>query len=649
MSKYLLLFLILIESIVGYSNNYSKEKDSLRKLILENTGDAKAQYLINLAYYYVYSNKDSALYFFDNASFQAQTEKQKAICYFEIAKFHQYFKNNDQCLQSLDSALNYNKGKDDSLTVSILYEKNILLTNKGFYQQALEVALETLEKRKKIGDKNEELNAILQVGYTYDRMEDYHSAIKWYQKGLQLKGVNNENYIGRNYGLLGIAFDELKDYEKAIHYNLIAINHFKKVPNSVYLSTWYSNLGNTYTKIGKLDLAEDYTLAAIKLNSQNNFSAYINLAKIYIDKGKLDNAEKILIEKTKELETADQQRFLAEAYYRLYELYDKKGNYQKALNYYIKFKKTEDVRLAEDKLIKIQEFTIQYESQEKEKMILSQQNKIKENQLKLKNRNLWIMGLASTTSIIGLLGWSFYRKQVTKSTHQKNENLLKLTQQEMANEKKLTDQRTHIARDLHDNIGAHLTFIISSLENLNHSTKINEYPIFQNKIKQINSFTKTTIQELRDSIWAINQDEITLEDLIIRITNFIESANINKPKFNINVLQLVKEPQEIHLTSNAGINIYRILQEGINNAIKHSNAKNINITFEKDDNNLNLTIKDDGNGFDLEKLNEDSNGLQNIKKRTKLLKGTLDITTNHTGTAISCTFQYSQLKKQTYD
>src|SRR5690606_27114460 len=110
--------------------------------------------------------------------------------------------------------------------------------------------------RKRLPSRNHELNAVLQTGYTYDRLGDYTTAITWYKKGLEIPGVTNENFIGRAYGLIGIAYDELGDYDQAIAYNLKAVDHFEKAPSSGFLHTWYSNLGNTYTKIGKLDLAE---------------------------------------------------------------------------------------------------------------------------------------------------------------------------------------------------------------------------------------------------------------------------------------------------------------------------------------------------------------------------------------------------------
>ena len=70
---------------------------------------------------------------------------------------------------------------------------------------------------------------------------------------------------------------------------------------------------------------------------------------------------------------------------------------------------------------------------------------------------------------------------------------------------KLQEQRLRISRDLHDNIGAQLTFIISSIDNLKFGfTDISEK--LGSKLSNISSFTQQTIYELRDTIWAMNKE-----------------------------------------------------------------------------------------------------------------------------------------------
>src|SRR5690606_16095363 len=109
-----------------------------------------------------------------------------------------------------------------------LHYKVVLLQHQGQYEKALQTGHLLIDIRKALPSRNHELNAVLQTGYTYDRMGDYRKAIAWYKKGLEIPDVTNENFIGRAYGLIGIAYDELAEYDEAIEYNLKAVDHFKK-------------------------------------------------------------------------------------------------------------------------------------------------------------------------------------------------------------------------------------------------------------------------------------------------------------------------------------------------------------------------------------------------------------------------------------
>ena len=78
-------------------------------------------------------------------------------------------------------------------------------------------------------------------------------------------------------------------------------------------------------------------------------------------------------------------------------------------------------------------------------------------------------------------------------------------------------------------------------------------------------------------------------------------------------------------SKNSEINIYRILQEGINNVLKHSGAKNVNVSVSLVNDLVTLKVIDDGEGFDIEKIETKGFGMQNLAKRVSLLKGTIKI------------------------
>jgi signal transduction histidine kinase len=214
---------------------------------------------------------------------------------------------------------------------------------------------------------------------------------------------------------------------------------------------------------------------------------------------------------------------------------------------------------------------------------------------------------------LGLIGFLFYNQQKLKNRQLQKENELKDALIKIETQNRLQEQRLRISRDLHDNIGAQLTFIISSIDNLKYGFDIEDKKL-TNKLETISEFTTATIYELRDTIWAMNKTEISLEDLQSRISNFIDKAGLASDGIDFNFKSNTSEIGDLKFSSVEGMNIYRIIQESINNALKYSEAKHIGVHFSSEVNTLVFKILDDGKGFDIQNT-QMGNGINNMKKR----------------------------------
>jgi signal transduction histidine kinase len=199
---------------------------------------------------------------------------------------------------------------------------------------------------------------------------------------------------------------------------------------------------------------------------------------------------------------------------------------------------------------------------------------------------------------------------------------LKTALAEIETQNKLQEQRLRISRDLHDNIGSQLTFVISSLDNLKFGKKLPKG--IADKLAMIGEFTSGTIHELRDTIWAMNKSDITLEDLLVRLSNYIDKANLasNGVEFKLEKTNITDS--EISFSSLKGMNIYRIVQEAFNNSLKYSNSKVIELSIRDLTNTLEFEIKDYGKGFDVTEVAM-GNGLNNMKKRAKDIDAEISI------------------------
>ncbi len=241
---------------------------------------------------------------------------------------------------------------------------------------------------------------------------------------------------------------------------------------------------------------------------------------------------------------------------------------------------------------------------------------------------------------MGLLIISFlvYRQQKLQNAQQQQEFELKSAISRIETQNKLQEQRLQISRDLHDNIGSQLTFIISSVDNIKYAFEI-QNTMLDSKLSNISNFARATIIELRDTIWAMNNSEITFDDLRSRIHNFVEKAKEAKNNIDFN-FTLEENLAASKFTSVEGMNIYRTIQEAVNNSIKYADATNIAINIVRHNNEIVITVKDNGKGFE-EKETQPGNGINNMRKRVSDCKGTLKIdSTPNAGTSIIIKLPY---------
>ncbi len=205
--------------------------------------------------------------------------------------------------------------------------------------------------------------------------------------------------------------------------------------------------------------------------------------------------------------------------------------------------------------------------------------------------------------------------------------------QQIEIQQKIQFERERISRDLHDNVGAHLTYIIQSLDNISYRTVKNPSEKSTEKIDELSDFARDTMQQLRETIWAINKEEISISALHEKIQDHLTRLKTAIPfidfkiETNLNRDGILKPSQAIH--------IFRLIQEAINNAIKHSGSKLIVVKMNFQKPKLQVSISDSGKGFSKDADFNGHYGLENMKGRVKEMGGELTILTdNGMGTEI---------------
>jgi signal transduction histidine kinase/ligand-binding sensor domain-containing protein len=200
-------------------------------------------------------------------------------------------------------------------------------------------------------------------------------------------------------------------------------------------------------------------------------------------------------------------------------------------------------------------------------------------------------------------------------------------------QRKIQDERDRISRDLHDNVGSQITYMISSLDNLSYQLEKKGESNESGSVDELSDFARDTMQQLRETIWVLNKDAVSLEELHQKITEFVSKMMAVLPNMASQINVEGNGAQMLH--PSLAIHLFRIVQEAVNNTIKHAAAEEIAIALSLTKTQLDVLISDNGNGFDTQQEKAGHFGLSNMKQRIKEMGGTFEITSDtEKGTAI---------------
>ncbi|WP_268229723.1 sensor histidine kinase [Sphingobacterium sp. UT-1RO-CII-1] len=198
-------------------------------------------------------------------------------------------------------------------------------------------------------------------------------------------------------------------------------------------------------------------------------------------------------------------------------------------------------------------------------------------------------------------------------------------------------ERGRMARDLHDGLGGLLSSTKISLSQLSDQVASPIKNDLENSLKQMD----TAVEELRRVAHNLMPDLLNRYGLQEALKDY--AARMSNERLDIDVQFLHMESD---LEKDKQLLIYRIIQELVNNAIKHASAKQILIQLVEEETQYHLTVEDDGEGFDVEKVKgNQSAGLHNIQYRIDFLKGKLHIHSEiNVGTSVEITFPKNNTK-----
>lgn len=500
--------------------------------------------------------------------------------------------------------------------------------NTGEYPKAFDYLYRSLKIYEKHGNKYGISSAYGCMAQIYLQKDDLASAEENLKKSIGILGADKFNRfylislhtLANVYGMEG-------HYQEALSLDKEGLHICNQIHSLRNKSTFLDNKANCFMYSNQLDSASYYFNECLKIDiaigeKKQIADTYSNLGKLAMLRKDYPTAENYLKKSMDMLREIRQKPNLILTYTHLVDLYKNQRKFEQALAAQFEKERLTNELISEKKEAALAEFKILYETQKKEQQLAENQVLLLQNEAEVRQKNYFLIAAISLAVFIALVAFLIYRQQKTTNRQQQQEFQLRSAIAQIEAQNQLQQQRLSISRDLHDNIGAQLTFIISSVDNLKYAFEI-ENPKLESKLRGISNFTKATIGELRDTIWAMNYTEITIEELQSRILNFIEKAKDTQDAVDFK-FEIEEGLHQIKLTAVVGMNCYRTIQESIHNAIKYAKATEVLVSVQKNKEQLRFTVRDNGQGFDTQMV-EKGNGLRNILKRIDDIGGVLRV------------------------
>lgn len=239
-----------------------------------------------------------------------------------------------------------------------------------------------------------------------------------------------------------------------------------------------------------------------------------------------------------------------------------------------------------------------------------------------------LTSLIVTIFLMGIFLFAFqYRRKRKDHLNEKND-LNELHQQELLSSQQQTMQ--HIGTEIHDSVGQKLTLASLYSKQLSVNT-----PDLEKKITSIGNIIDESLTELRQMSKTLTNPELANAGLITLLKE--EAKRVNAT--GLYRLTLKTNVPELNLSQNSKNILFRLLQEFIQNSLKHSGCRKIEINIAIASTLLSINASDDGSGFDTNQLSEGI-GLQNMKRRAQQLKATYELKSQQEkGTLMNLQFQ----------
>jgi two-component system, NarL family, sensor kinase len=532
--------------------------------------------------YYAQGKNDSSLIFLNKAleSYKNRPDKKKeAELMNNIANIFRVTAKYDTAMVIYTNLLKYYESVNDLVMQGkILGNLGSLYYTAGNQEKAKDYTLQSLALQRKTKDKRGTAVSLVNLSVFALNKSDFKEGILYGDEALDLLKDIDKNYYAAALVRVGYCYYMTGNKEKALEYNRTAIDIYKENHNVRGMMESYRQQGDYLIEMGRYSDALNMGKEALQLADTTN---RLDMRLLY----DILKRSAIWLNQPEE-----------------------------AIHYSQEQIRMKEADLNEDWAQKIAEVDTKYNTEKKELEIAALKSEKKSNTILIVSLLVILIAGAGT-------GYSIYKnlkqRQLLSAQRIKEleqEKQITATQSVLEGE---TTERARLSRDLHDGLGGMLSVV-----KLKIATMKGNLTIPEENVASLNSAIElidTSIKELRRVAHNLMPESLMKYGLNAALADFCHSTDKVTYHFFGNDRR-VDEKTEIAT--------YRIVNELVNNALRHSEAKNINVQLLIDDTRLHVIVEDDGKGFDTEAAEaKGGNGLKNIRSRVSSLVGNLEIVT----------------------
>jgi two-component system, NarL family, sensor kinase len=622
--NFLIKNMILGMVLLCYFTSFSQTRtiDSIKKIIATQT-DKQQQ--LNAIFALCEENNslhpDSLHIYINKAALLATNDKEAnaLLQYYTIVYLSKTGKADSASILLEKTLATIDKDKQKEMYRRLLFYKSRLYIRNNQQKEGIDICLQLLQMSEKDGDILNQKKTVAQLGWAYMELGQNREALNWFYKRVTIKGVQEpKGSLSSVYGNMAAVYNELHQNDSAEFFVLKAIAIAQKEEGLVYLANAYYIYSDICIDKGNVAKAEQLLVDGLAIRKQIGDVFYVvsDITQLALFYAKTNQPQKGIAVSKEGITLAQSNKLTA----KLPILYDALAQNYKAANDLTSYSATlnqiialKDSLYTKNSAEALGEMQTKYELQKKETEIAQQK-------LSLLQRKLLLYGAAIMATALILFALYRFKKY---QQQQKTKLTAILDAEKKQNELTVKDaeekERKRIAAELHDNLGVQANAI------LHNSTLLQQEQLSnQQVVDDLQETAKEMLLNLRETLWAMKATDVSATNLWLRIINFMQQMGRHYANLQFKVEG--QAPQNFIIASNKALNIVLVLQETVNNAVKHSGATTITASCTTINDAWQITIQDDGKGFDIEtaKTKTDSYGLQNMRER-----------------AITCNFTYT--------